>query len=188
MYTGMCTFPVSKDEDTVRFDLPVMPGLNRAEAQTAYWFLVFPNIALFLLPNHLFMLLFRPDGVNRSVECADLLVHPSAMEVPDADRKIDDILNFWDMVNKQDILAVERVQKGLQSSAYPGGRMCYRFEEPVHRYQNMVIDRMVEKYRIPAGDKREDPGWIEALKEAEPKAKPLVGGKGRKAVPAAGKM
>ena len=181
MYTGMCTFPVSKDEETVKFELPTMRGLNRAEARTAYWFLVFPNIALFLLPDHLFMLLFKPDGPTRAVECADLLVHPNALSAADADKKIDHIFKFWDMVNAQDILAVERVQLGVQSKTYPGGRMCYRFEEPVHRYQNIVIDRMVGKHRIPKGDKENDPGWLEALKAADPKAKPLVGGKQHKA-------
>ncbi|MSU47192.1 MAG: aromatic ring-hydroxylating dioxygenase subunit alpha [Lacunisphaera sp.] len=180
MYTGMCTFPVSQDEETVRLDLPAMPGLNSREAQTAYWFLVFPNIALFLLPNHLFMLMFKPDGTNRSVEYADLLMHPSALAADDAERKMGEVFNFWTMVNRQDISAVERVQIGLESKAYPGGRLCYRFEEPVHRFQNMVIDRMVGRNRVPAGDNEEDPGWIEALKSSKPQAKPLVGGKQHK--------
>jgi hypothetical protein len=30
--------------------------------------------------------------------------------------------------------------------------MCYRFEEPLHRFQNMIIDRMVGIDRVPAGD------------------------------------
>src|SRR5438105_10799140 len=47
LYTGMCTFPLSRDDTTVKLELPTMPGLNRSEAQTAYWFLVFPNVALF---------------------------------------------------------------------------------------------------------------------------------------------
>ncbi len=33
--------------------------------------------------------------------------------------------------------------------------MCYRFEEPVHRFQNMVIDRMVGIDRVPEGDAEE---------------------------------
>jgi choline monooxygenase len=30
--------------------------------------------------------------------------------------------------------------------------MCYRFEEPLHRFQNMIIDRMVGIDRAPVGD------------------------------------
>ena len=44
---------------------------------------------------------------------------------------------------------------GLSSRAYPGGRMCFRFEEPIHRFQNMVIDLMLGAPRIPPGDARE---------------------------------
>jgi len=32
--------------------------------------------------------------------------------------------------------------------------MCYRFEEPLHRFQNMVIDKMVGVERIPPGDEQ----------------------------------
>jgi choline monooxygenase len=30
--------------------------------------------------------------------------------------------------------------------------MCYQFEETLHRYQNIVIDKMVGIDRIPPGD------------------------------------
>jgi choline monooxygenase len=30
--------------------------------------------------------------------------------------------------------------------------MCFRFEEPLHRFQNTVIDRMVGTDRVPDGD------------------------------------
>jgi choline monooxygenase len=48
---------------------------------------------------------------------------------------------------------VERVQRGLRNQVYTGGRMCYKFEEPLHRFQNMVIDRMVGVVdSVPPGD------------------------------------
>jgi choline monooxygenase len=157
MYTGMCTSPLSRDPDTVRFELPTMPGLNAVESQTAFWILMFPNVALFLLPNHLFTLLLQPDGPGRTLESADMLVHPSALAAPDAEKHIDQILDFWGMVNGQDVAAVERVQRGLQARAYPGGRMCYHFEEPIHRFQSMVIDLMTGAWRAPPGDEHEEP-------------------------------
>jgi choline monooxygenase len=152
MYTGMRTTPLSVDPNTVRFDLPVMPGLHPLEATSAFWILLFPNIAVFLLPNHVFTLLYHPDGPGRTLESADMLVHPSALADPEAQAKIDAIAAFWGMVNLQDVAAVERVQQGLQARTYTGGRMCFRFEEPVHRFQNMVIDRMVGIDRVPPAD------------------------------------
>ncbi len=162
MYTGMVTSPLTQNPDSAqRFDLPTMPGLNEIERVTAYWVMLFPNTAWFLLPNHLFMLFYRPEGPGVTIESADMLVHPNALEAPDAAVEIDKIMAFWSMVNGQDVWAVENVQKGIKSRAYPGGRMCYRFEEPIHRFQNMVIDRMVGKERVPAGDADDDPGLLE---------------------------
>lgn len=152
MYTGMCTSPLTTSPNTVRMDLPTMPGLNPTEANSAYWVWMFPNVAWFLLPNHLFTLLIHPDGNGRTVECADLLVHPNVYEAENAQEQIDGIFKFWDMVNSQDIGAVERVYRGLQTKAYLGGRMCYHFEEPIHRFQNMVIDQMIGRFRVPPGD------------------------------------
>jgi choline monooxygenase len=153
MYTGMDTSPLTyQAESALSADLPTMPGLDATERQSAYWIYLFPNVALFLLPNHLFTLLLQPSGIGHTVESADLLVHPSVYEGKDARTKLDEIYRYWDMVNQQDILAVERVQRGVQSRAYPGGRMCYRFEEPIHRFQNMVIDRLTGVDRIPEGD------------------------------------
>jgi len=62
-------------------------------------------------------------------------------------------MTFWRMVNQQDVDIVAIVQQGLVNQAYPGGRFSDPFEEPLHRFQNMVIDRMVGICdRIPAGD------------------------------------
>jgi choline monooxygenase len=155
MYTGMVTWPLTSSPTTVDLDLPPMPGLDPEQARTAYWILIFPSIALFLLPNHLFTLLLRPAGPGLTLESADLLAHPATLALPDGPPKLHGILDFWAMVNDQDIGVVEGVQKGLAARAYPGGRLCFRFEEPVHRFQNMVIDLMVGRRRVPAGDVEE---------------------------------
>jgi choline monooxygenase len=153
MYTGMDTSPLTPNPDSALWaELPTMPGLDEVQTRSAYWIYLFPNLALFLLPNYLFTLLTRPDGVGSTVESADLLVHPDALMAERAEEKLNAIFAYWDMVNRQDITAVERVQSGVQARGYPGGRMCFRFEEPIHRFQNMVIDRMVGQHRIPAGD------------------------------------
>ena len=65
---------------------------------------------------------------------------------------MDQLTEFWTLVNNQDIDIVAKVQAGLSMKPYRGGRMCYHFEEPIHRYQNMVIDKMVGVERVPAGD------------------------------------
>ena len=156
MYTGMCTSPLTVDPDTVKLDLPVFHGIDGVEAQSVYFIMLFPNIALWIFPNHLLTLLFRPDGPGRTLEHMDMLVHPDTCPSPYSDARLDQIMEFWDMVNQQDVKIVEQVQRGLTARPYTGGRMCYEFEEPVHRFQNMVIDRMVGIDRIPPGDDPEE--------------------------------
>jgi choline monooxygenase len=154
MYTGMTTSPVSPNTESGGWlALPPKKGLSAADAVSARFIWLFPNVAISVLPNHVFIMMVTPEGPAHTVEETYLLSHPDSMAPPDAEGELDNLAGFWDRVNQQDIWIVERVQAGLaESAAYTGGRMCYRFEEPLHRFQNMVIDRMVGVARIPPGD------------------------------------
>ncbi|GAA1386566.1 aromatic ring-hydroxylating dioxygenase subunit alpha [Pseudonocardia kongjuensis] len=153
MYTGMCTTPVSRNTEAGGWDgLPALSTLGARDADAGRFVWLFPNTALVVLPNHAFVLLNRPVAADRTVETAVLLTHPEAAAAPDAQDGLDQLERFWDLVNTQDLEIVERVQDGIANPAYRGGRMCFRFEEPLHRFQNMIIDRMVGTDRVPAGD------------------------------------
>jgi choline monooxygenase len=153
MYTGMCTTPISRNGADGGWEgLPPMSGLSEADATAARFVWLFPNTALVVLPNHAFVLFVHPTGPDRTVEEAVILTHPDSVRDACADEGLDQLERFWDLVNRQDLEIVERVQQGIANPAYTGGRMCYRFEEPLHRFQNMVIDRMVGVDRVPAGD------------------------------------
>jgi choline monooxygenase len=153
MYTGMCTTPVSRNSDAGGWDgLPPLSTLGPQDAASGRFVWLFPSTALVVLPNHAFVLFNQPIGPAATVENAVILAHPESLEAPDAEEGLDQLLAFWDLVNGQDLEIVERVQKGISNPAYTGGRMCFRFEEPLHRFQNMVIDRMVGLDRIPDGD------------------------------------
>ncbi|GAB3444020.1 aromatic ring-hydroxylating dioxygenase subunit alpha [Streptomonospora sediminis] len=153
MYTGMCTSPISRDtEDGGWGGLPPMDGLSAENAAAGRFVWLFPNTAIVVLPNHAFVLFSRPESPGRTVEEAVILAHPDSVSGDGAQEGLDRLEHFWDLVNRQDLEIVERVQQGIASPAYPGGRMCYRFEEPLHRFQNMVIDRMIGVDRVPEGD------------------------------------
>lgn len=153
MYTGMTTWPISQNSDAGGWEgvnpAPFLKGTDK-EAGRFIW--LFPNIAVNLLPNHMVLLITQPDGPGRTIETLRLLTHPECIKDDDAQAGLDQLLNFWNHINVEDIDIVERVQKGLSNKAYDGGRMCYRFEEPLHRFQNMIIDRMLGIHRIPDGD------------------------------------
>ena len=153
MYTGMCTTPVSRDTDAGGWDgLSPLSTLGEGHADSGRFVWLFPSTALVVLPNHAFVLFNRPVAANRTIETAVLLTHPESLDDPTAEEGVDQLDKFWDLVNRQDLGIVERVQQGLENPAYRGGRMCFRFEEALHRYQNMIADKMVGIERVPAGD------------------------------------
>ncbi|RIK72153.1 MAG: (2Fe-2S)-binding protein, partial [Planctomycetota bacterium] len=142
MYCGMCTSPLSDDPNTLTVDLPPFTELTYTESKSAYFVHLFPNISLWIFPHHFLTLLFRPSGPATTLEHVDMLVHPDVLTRPGIDESLDRIMKFWCFVNDQDVELVEGVQAGVAARAYRGGRLCYRFEEPIHRFQNMLIDLM----------------------------------------------
>lgn len=151
MYTGMTTTPISGD-NPAWLALPPHGGVRGQDLVSGRFMLLFPNAALSILPNHVFLMILDPMSTDRTVERTYLLTHPDTMQGPGADDALHDLLGFWDDVNMEDVGIVENVQLGISTPEYESGRMCYRFEEPVHRFQNMVVDRMVGVDRIPDGD------------------------------------
>jgi phenylpropionate dioxygenase-like ring-hydroxylating dioxygenase large terminal subunit len=155
MYVGFCTSPIAANTEGGGWQgLSGLSSLGEDDATSARFAWLFPNVALNVLPNHSFLLLARPSAADRTAESAYLLSHPECIDrAGDAlERETEALLSFWDEVNREDIAIVERVQAGVADLTYTGGRMCYRFEEPVHRFQNMVVDRMLGLRRVPPGD------------------------------------
>eukprot|EP01098_Paradermamoeba_levis_P010197 TRINITY_DN428_c0_g1_i1.p1 TRINITY_DN428_c0_g1~~TRINITY_DN428_c0_g1_i1.p1 ORF type:complete len:447 (-),score=100.10 TRINITY_DN428_c0_g1_i1:136-1476(-) len=155
MYTGFCTSPLS--DGGTPLDAPYFPPMSEkltpVEKKSSYFITLFPNISWFLFPHHLATLLVFPKGPLETEELLTIAVHPSLYKKdPDAEKKLDKMLEFYDMVNVQDVEAIERVMSGVGCTPYKGGRMTYRFEEPIHRFQNMIIDYVTGKPRVPPGD------------------------------------
>ena len=153
MYTGMTTTPISDNSGSGGWKgLPNAPDLTEREETSGRFISLFPNICLSVLPNHAFVMMFEPQAAGFTLERCAILCHPDSVG-GGAEIELEQLLTFWDLVNREDIEIVEAVQEGLRSKPYMGGRMCFKFEESVHRFQNMVIDRMVGvKDHVLAGD------------------------------------
>jgi len=149
MYCGQTTSPVSSDDRDDWTAMPPAQGLAEADAQSGRFLAIFPNVLLSLLPNHAFVMMLQPVAPGRTIETCTFLLPPSTHDVPEADfvatRK------FWLDVNAEDIDIVERGQRGLANGFTPG-RLSPRFEEPLHRFHNMLADRFVGLDRVPDGD------------------------------------
>jgi len=152
MYTGMLTTPVSRDVDSVWLNLPTAQGLDKQHLRVAYHICIFPNVTITILPNHAFCMITDPIRANQTKERTFLLTPPGTLANKSHIKMFLELVKFWDIINIQDMSIVERVQEGLSNTAFTGGPMSLKFEEPLHRYQNWVADRMCGIHRIPEGD------------------------------------
>ncbi|RHZ42392.1 hypothetical protein DYB26_005298 [Aphanomyces astaci] len=158
-YIGFATSPLTNGGTPLDINLlPPMPGLTGANTVTAWFHHYFPNAFYFLLPHGLFTVILETTGPTTTVEHAELFVHPSVYDVPgtimapkhikicsfrgkhvDHKDKLDKMWAFYDQTNNEDFAVCERVQVGVMARAYQGGRMTFRFEETIHRFQNMKV-------------------------------------------------
>lgn len=159
MYCAITTSPLTASDDSDWLNLDPLDSLNEEDRNSGRFIWLFPNIAVNVMPHHAFIILGRPQSPGLTRERCVLLAPPQVLDSakPEALKGVEE---FWDMTNSEDIGIVESVQLGLSTSDYPGGRMCYKFEEPVHRFQNMVIDKMLGIRRVPPGDNECDPSKL----------------------------
>ena len=65
---------------------------------------------------------------------------------------LDRLVNFWALVNDQDIEICQKAQRGIDRGRFRGGRLSPRYEAPLHRFYNMLADRFEGLDRCPDGD------------------------------------
>ena len=160
MYIGQTTTPVSGDDRDDWLSMPPADGLDESDAVSGRHVAMFPNVMFSVLPNHVAVLHLQPLAPGRTLETLTWLVPPSAGDSPEIAQTRD----FWVDLNDEDVDICQRSQRGLTHGAIPPGPLAPRFEEPLHRFQNMVADLMclddLSDYRPPLGD---EPGADERL-------------------------
>ncbi len=158
MYCGQTTTPVSGDQRDDWLALPQAPDLDASDAVSGRFVAIFPNVLLSVLPNHIWMMRLDPiaPGITRET-CTMLLPDATGAVTDDA---IAPTRDFWFDVNAEDIDIVERGQRGLTRGAVPPGPLAPRFEEPLHRFHNMLADCMtcvgLDSITVPSGDDPSD--------------------------------
>ena len=160
LYCGQTTTPVSSDERDDWLVLPNAPGLDSSDGVSGRFVAVFPNLTLAVLPGHAFVIRLEPlsSGITRE-HCTLLL--PSSTPAERYGDAAAETLKFWIEVNNEDIDICERSHRGLALGGAPPGPLSPRFEEPLHRFQNMVADcltadSLADGLRIPPGDGPDD--------------------------------
>jgi choline monooxygenase len=102
----------------------------------AYYYCIFPNFMLNLLPGRLQTNLVLPVAHNQTLVI--FRYYYDDVSSPSAQRMIDEDLKYSERVQQEDIEICEAVQKGLGSRAYDRGRFSVKFEGGVYLFQNLL--------------------------------------------------
>ena len=154
MYCGQTTTPVSGDDRDDWLVLPAAAGLDESDAASGRHIALYPNVIFSVLPNHVFVMRLDPIAPGLTRETCTFLLPPSTPEL--TGDELDATREFWFDVNNEDIDICQRSQRGLTRGKIPAGPLAPRFEEPLHRFHNMLADCMTADslagITVPAGD------------------------------------
>ncbi len=160
MYCGQTTTPVSGDDRDDWLALPAKPGLDTSDICSGRFLAIFPNVLLSVLPNHVFVMRLDPTSAGTTTETCSFLLPSESIDADEA--AFGATRKFWLEVNAEDIDIVQRGQRGLTAGAAPPGPLAPRFEEPLHRFHNMLADSVLldsmADIAVPAGDR---PGQVD---------------------------
>jgi len=111
-------------------------NLYRSADGKAYYYFIFPNIMLNILPGRLQTNIIRPiSAMQTEVIFNYYYLHP---EKPEMQEIIEEDIAYSDKIQDEDIEICELVQKGLQSKAYNKGRFSVEREQGVYHFQSLL--------------------------------------------------
>lgn len=103
---------------------------------TAFYYHLFPNFMLNILPNRLQTNVIMPAGIGKTRVIFDYYYNEVHSEK--AIQEIEQDIAFSDKVQWEDIEICEHVQKGVHSRAYDQGRFSVECEQGVYHFQKLL--------------------------------------------------
>jgi phenylpropionate dioxygenase-like ring-hydroxylating dioxygenase large terminal subunit len=119
---------------TGQSELPKLPDLQPDDYRMYYGSYEFPNLMLNLHPDCVMYYIGLPKGPSHTQVISEYLFRPETIADPNV-FKPDPVVEFWDLISKQDWDVCERAQTGVGSRAFTAGvyprqdRFLYNFNE-----------------------------------------------------------
>ena len=113
-----------------------LPGLSSEDLRRVYYYAIFPNMLLSLHPDYMLVHMLWPSAPDRTVNVCEWHFHPDALANAPFDAT--DVIDFWDMTNRQDWHVCELSQAGISSRAYTPGPYSNR-EDLLYAFDRMIV-------------------------------------------------
>ena len=102
----------------------------------AFYYFIFPNFMLNILPGRLQTNIVIPLAHNRTKVVFDY--YYDDVISPESISRIENDIGYSERVQREDIEICEHVQKGLESAAYNKGRFSVEMERGVYHFQSLL--------------------------------------------------
>jgi Rieske 2Fe-2S family protein len=119
--------------------VPVIPGLPPDDHKLVYYYVIYPNMLLSPHPDYVLTHTAWPIAPNRTRVICEWLFTQEAISQPGFDPG--DMVDFWDVTNRQDWGLCERAQLGAQSQGYRPGPY-QPAEDCVHTFDRWYAERI----------------------------------------------
>jgi Rieske 2Fe-2S family protein len=127
-------------------DRPRLPGLGPADDRLYYGFVLWPNVFVNLLPDHVILHTLHPEGPASSRVTCDWLFDPVEVAKPGFDPT--DTVEIFDIVNRQDWEVCELTQQGMRSRAYEAGGVYVANETHIAAFRDLVLEKLGHLPRV----------------------------------------
>jgi Rieske 2Fe-2S family protein len=104
---------------TGRSKLPPLPNLSDEDKAIYHGYTFFPNLIVNLSSDHAMSYRMEVVSPERTIVYSDFLFEESTVSARDFDPS--EVVEFWDLVSRQDWAVCERTQKGVKSRAFEAG-------------------------------------------------------------------
>jgi len=128
---------------TGQSELPKFPGLYPDDYRMYYGMFSFPNLMLNLHPDAAMYYIAFPKGPGHTQVVSEYLFRPETIEDPSF--KPEPVVEFWDLISKQDWEVCTRAQTGVGSRAFTTGvyprqdRFLFWFNEQYRRHMGRPL-------------------------------------------------
>jgi Rieske 2Fe-2S family protein len=113
-----------------------LPGLSDTERRGIFYYAIFPNLLLSLHPDYMMVHTLWPIAPDRTVNICEWHFHPQ--EIGCTGFSATDVIEFWDLTNRQDWHVCELSQAGIGSRGYTPGPYSNR-EDLLYAFDRMIV-------------------------------------------------
>jgi len=119
-----------------------LPGIPEADRRHVYYYAIFPNFLLTLHPDYMMTHVIWPVAPGQTRIVCDWHFHPAEIAKPGF--SADDVVEFWDLTNRQDWHVCELSQAGISSRGYQPGPYSNR-EDLLYQFDRFIVREIGER-------------------------------------------